>query len=155
MTIPGKNRRLTVRMFPDYAGTVLWFGGPVSYEDSGLTQGLVRALQSWEESYYQSMTPDIEWVSAEAAHRYTAEGNRLAGCVAEELGERYDVAFASYEDGVPGRIFHASGPALNAKAVAAFDALAAAMRTEQEGSGWFAWSPLSGNRFMPPGADDE
>lgn len=155
MTTPERNRPLTVRLFPDYAGTVLWFSGPVRYEDSGLTQGLIRALQSWEESYYHSMTPDIEWVSAEAAHRFTAEGNRLAECVADELGERYDVGFASYEDGVPARIFRASGPARNAEAVAAFDVLTAARQTGGDGSGWYAWAPLSDTSFGPPRNEDE
>ena len=153
-------------MFPDYAGTVLWFGGPVRYEDSGLTQELIHALQSWEESYYHSMTPDFEWVSAEAAHRFTAEGNRLAERLADELGEGYEIGFASYEDDVPARTFHASGPAHNANAVAAFNALAAALQTEVEasdptraaaqrggGSGWYAWAPLSGTPFKPPRAE--
>lgn len=155
MTTPEGNRRLTVRMFPDYAGSVLWFGGPVSYEDSGLTQQLIRALPLWEECYYLSMTQDFEWVSAEAAHRFTAEGNRLAECVADELGERYDVEFASYEDDVPARIFRASGPARNAEAVAAFDTLAATLQTGGDGSGWYAWAPLSDTSFGPRRNENE
>ena len=152
-----------MRMFPDYAGTVLWFGNPIRYEDSGLAQDLIRALRSWEDSYYQSLTPDIDWVSAEAAHRFTAEGNRLARQVADELGEGFEISFASYEEGVPARLFHSSGAAPNANAVAAFNALANApqaggqasylAREEMEqsgGSGWYAYAPLADTSFGPP-----
>ena len=155
MATSERNRRLTVRMFPDYAGTVLWFGGPVSYEDSGLTQPLVRALHSWKERYYLSITQDFEWVSAEAARRFTTEGHRLAECVADELGERYDVEFASHENDVPARIFRASGPASNAKAVAAFDAMTATLQTGGDGSGWYTWAPLSDTSFVPPRNENE
>ncbi|MBD8045379.1 hypothetical protein H9638_16345 [Arthrobacter sp. Sa2BUA2] len=167
MTTPSEGRRITVRMFPDYAGTVLWLGEPVGYERTGLTPELIRALQSWEESYYESLAPGLDWMSVDAAHRFTAEGNRLAGLVADELGERYDVAFTSYEDGAPAGIFHSPGPAGNAKAAAAFDALSAALHAklndedrgqdparQGEATGWYAWSPLSDTSFGPRPQED-
>jgi hypothetical protein len=149
-----------VRMFPDYADTVLWFGDPVPYDESGLTDGLVRELGDWEHSYYDSLTPDEDWKSAELARRFTTEGNRLAGRVAEELGDGYEVQFSSYEPGVPPRRFRGASPALNPRSTAAFAQLAAALAAEREGFGnpndpggqdpeWFAVAPLTGAVFKP------
>jgi hypothetical protein len=150
-----------VRMFPDYADTVLWFGGPVPYDESGLTEGLVRELEDWEQSYYDSLTPDEDWKSAELARQFTAEGNRLAGRVADELGDGLEVEFSSYEPGVPPRRFRGARPALNPRATAAFAKLAAALIAERErfdeaarapggeDSEWFAVAPLTGAIFKP------
>lgn len=131
---------------------------------SGLSRGLVRSLQVWEESYYRSLTPDFGWVSAEAARQFTAEGNRLAQRLADELGPGYEVSFNSYEDGVPGRVFRSSGATPNAEAVAAFSELGAARQikagapgTDLAGKGveWFAWAPLSDTPFPHHKVDGE
>ncbi|MGO4493022.1 hypothetical protein AB4Y86_13180 [Arthrobacter sp. 2YAF22_2] len=168
MKTPAEDRCPTVRMFPDYADTVLWFDDPVDYDLAGLTQGLVRDLRVWEQSYYESLTPDLDWKSAELARRFTVEGNRLARRVADELGDGYEIEFTSYEKNVPARRFRGTGPALNARAAAAFDGLAAARGAEQdeisrartaeqrgENTGWFAYSPLSDTVFKPPRAGRE
>src|SRR5699024_821144 len=53
----------TIRMFPDYADTVLWFGdGPVEYSDTGLTAALIDALQRWEQTFYESRNDDLKFV---------------------------------------------------------------------------------------------
>lgn len=159
MTPKDSGHPVTVRLFPDFAGTVLWMGGPVDYEATGLTSRLIGALQTWEELYYLSLTPDLQWVSAEAARRFTAKGEQLAGCLAEELGEGYQIEFTSYEKtGAPAGVFRSSGPARNADAVARFNALAAALQAQvdegdkarvdrQRGKEWYAWAPLSGDSF--------
>ncbi|MEO9248343.1 hypothetical protein ABDK96_11680 [Citricoccus nitrophenolicus] len=156
-----EGRPLMVRMFPDYADTVVWFGGPVQYDVSGLTEGLVRALEDWEQSYYDSLTTDENWKSAEVARQFTAEGNRLAERVADELGDGYEVQFSSYEPGVLPRRFRGAHPALNPRAAAAFAELAAALTAEQkrsdnaacapggEDSEWFAVAPRTGAIFKP------
>lgn len=150
-----------VRMFPDYADTVLWFGEPIPYGISGLTDGLVRELEAWERSYYDSLTPDEDWKSAELARQFTAAGNRLAGRVADELGDGYEVQFRSYEPDVPPRSFRGKRPGLNPRAAAAFGELAAALNAERErfdeavsapggeGSEWFAVARLTGAVFKP------
>ncbi|MGW9404163.1 hypothetical protein ACWGQ2_09370 [Arthrobacter sp. NPDC055585] len=166
MTTAEGQPRLRIRLFPDYAGTVLWLDEPVSFEVSGLSPELVHSLQAWEESYYRSLTPDFEWVSDGAARLFTAEGNRLAQRLADELGDGYEVSFKSYEDGVPRRIFRSSGAAPNAAAVAAFNKLNGARPAEagRPGSGprptgndagWYAWAPLSDTAFKPPPVDGE
>lgn len=68
-----KGGREVVRMFPDYADSVLWFGGPVEYRFSCLTPELVR--------------------------QFTEEGEHLAHRVADELGDRYEVELKSYTQG--------------------------------------------------------
>ncbi|HRO31757.1 hypothetical protein [Citricoccus sp.] len=154
-------QRPVVRMFPDYADTVLWFGGPVPYDESGLTDGLVRELEDWEQSYYDSLTPDEDWKSAELARQFTAEGNRLAQRVADELGDGYQVQFSTYETGVPPRRFRGTRPVLNPRATAAFGELEAALIAERkrsdnaasapdgDNSEWFAIAPLTGAIFKP------
>lgn len=155
-------------MFPDYAGTVLWFHDPVDYDLAQLSDGLVHDLSRWEQSYYDALTPDFGWKSADLALRFTTEGNRLAQCVADELGEGFEIEFASYEEGVPTRRFRGKGPALNLRASAAFDALAVAVKAEEEEAsraraaarrgespGWFAYSPLSNTVFKPPQAEEQ
>lgn len=153
-------------MFPDYAGTVLWFRDPVGYDLAQLSGGLVHDLARWEQSYYDALTPNIGWKSADLARRFTAEGNRLAQRVADELGDGYEIEFASYEEDVPTRRFRGKGPALNLRASAAFDALAVAVKAEKEETyraraaarrgeshGWVAYSPLSNTVFKPPHAE--
>lgn len=157
----------TVRIFPDYGDTVLWFDGPVDYDVAKLTQALEQELRAWEEFYYQSLTPDFAWKSSELASRYAAEGNRLAQRLADELGEAYEVQFRPYGENAQTRRFR-GGLASNPLAVAAFDALAAAAREDQHriaralasaptgtGTGWFATAPVSGSVFRPPQAGRE
>ncbi len=158
--------RPTVRIFPDYAGTVLWFRDPVVYDLAQLSDVLVHDLSRWEQSYYDALTPDFGWKSANLARRFTTEGNRLAQCVADEVGDGYEIEFASYEEDVPTRRFRGKGPALNLRASAAFDALAVAVKAKkeeasraraarrEENPGWFAYSPLSNTVFKPTQAEE-
>lgn len=158
-----KGQRQVVRMFPDYADTVLWFGGPVAYTSSGLNPELVRDLQDWEQSYYDALTPDLEWKSAELFRQFTQDGSGLARRVAEELGNAYEVELRSHEQGVPPSRFRGTGAITNPSAVAAFDELTVVLRTERnksassaagrsgEVSEWFASAPLPGTTYKPHG----
>lgn len=168
MNSPGGAKCPTVRLFPDYAGTVLWFREPVDYDLAQLSDVLFHDLSRWEQSYYDSLTPDLGWKTADLASRFTAEGNRLAQCVADELGDGYEIEFATYEEEVPTRRVCGKGPALNLRASAAFDALALAVKaSEEEAScaqaaalheespGWLAYSPLSNTVFKLPQAEEQ
>ena len=155
-------KRTVVRLFPDYGDTVLWLDGPINYDVTDLTDDLVNELRDWEQFYYESLTPGFNWKSSDRATKYAAEGHRLAQRVADELGDGYEIEFRSYEENARTHRFRgAQSP--NPRAVAAFDALTAAFRVEQErisraraatargeGTGWYASSPLSGNVFRPP-----
>ncbi|MGN6204491.1 hypothetical protein [Humibacter sp.] len=46
----------TVRVFPDYAGTIIWFTmGPFDYDSARIPQDLRVAMQEWEETYYAGL----------------------------------------------------------------------------------------------------
>ena len=101
-----------VRMFPDYADTVLWFDGPVDYAQCGLSERLIRDLTRWEQGYYDALE-DLEWRTPELAAQFTKDGIRLARQVARELGEDFEVEFRSYENGAGVRRFRGQGPRLS------------------------------------------
>lgn len=146
--------RVLVRMFPDYARTVLWLFGPLPYPDARLTPELTAALQEWETSYYVALTPDDEWQSPTLAAAFTATGNSLDQRLADELGTGFAVEFQSYELLAPRHIFAADSPATNPTAASALAALAAADAAEkarlaaEDSVGWFAHAPLSGTYFI-------
>jgi hypothetical protein len=155
-----------VRMFPDYADTVLWFAGPVDYTECGLSERLIQDLTRWELAYCDALV-DQEWRTPELAAQFTKDGVRLAQQVARELGESFEVEFRSYENGAGVRRFRGKGPG-SPTATAAFGQRAAEMRdgraqlarmkAEDEASGasggWFAYAPKSGAVFRPRSQGD-
>ena len=114
---------IKVRLFPDYAGTVLWLFDPLPYRDAALSSSLTAALQEWEASYYESLTADDEWLSPELAAAFTATGNSLAQKLAEELGAKFAIEFHSYEHGAQRRLFSSEVSATNLAAASALMAL--------------------------------
>lgn len=159
----------TVRMFPDYADTVLWLVYPVDYEDTALSPGLIRELEAWERSYYESLDADFNWKSAEDVRAFTKTGIDLAGQVANQLGEEFAVEFASYEHAAPTYTVQSRRRADNEEASAAFSTIVAEMKAEDERAAqllaeagpnaeWTAFAPLSGDVFTPdcqtPRAED-
>jgi len=113
-----------VRLMPDYAGTVLWCPHPVAYAATELDPALVADLIRWEIDYYDALTDDFGWRSAELAGAFTATGIRLAMRLAVQLGSGFDIEFATYEAGVATRRFRSECPADNPRATSAFAALA-------------------------------
>jgi len=112
-----------VRLYPDYAGTVLWLAGPVGYADSLLDPALVDDLLRWEISYYDALDADFRWRSPALSTAFTESGCRLALRLAVELGDGFDIEFASYEPGVATRRFRSDSAADNPRAAAALAAL--------------------------------
>ena len=114
--------RTVVRVFPDYADTVLWFApGPVSYEESHLTEGLVAEMVKWEATYYANLTDLFEWREEADLLAFDEEGLRLANRLAEELGDAVEVDYLNHREGVlkPVRV-RGTGNGTNAAARAAF-----------------------------------
>lgn len=157
--VDDSGERGVVRMFPDYANTVVWFNGPVDYEDSGLSPDLVLALEAWEQAHYDGLTSNFTRRPSPLAQSHQAEGDRLAARVADELGSGYEVEHGY----TPPRRFRSRHDRSDTPAAAAFDALAAAQPSIDErlayliandkstGSGWSAHTPLSGGTFTPDG----
>jgi len=113
-----------VRLFPDYAGSVLWFPEPVDYGASLLDDALVTDLIRWEIGYYDALDADFDWQSPALARAFTADGVALALRLAVQLGAGFDIEFASYETGVATRRFRSQFAADNPQAAAAFTELA-------------------------------
>lgn len=115
-----------VRLFPDYAESVIWFSGPVAYEQTRLDADLVADLRAWDASYYAGLT-DHEWSSPELAARHLRAGARLARRVADQIGDAFEV---EHDLGSTHRRVRAAGPACNPAAAAAFHEMAERARAE-------------------------
>ncbi len=148
----GAYLRTVVRVFPDYANTVLWFvGGPVDYADAKVTDSLAADMRAWEESYYESLNDAMAWRSLELEGRHAAEGLRLARLLADELGDAFEVEV--WAEGAKEKVrILGQHPGSNPAAVAAFRGRAAESDAEDErirqlrGSGatfgWTAYTPV-------------
>ncbi len=111
-------RSEVVRMFPDYAGTVLWYGGgPVDYEDARLPAGLVADLEAWDAAYDGGLDGEMEWRSRDLEKAHAARGAELARRVAEALGSAFVI------QGTGGKA-RSDRPPTSPEAAAAFTALA-------------------------------
>ena len=80
-----------VRLFPDYAGTVIWFIGPIAYGETRLDAGLVADLQAWEASYYAGLTSDYSWRSPDVEAHF----NKLGAGLARRLPTRSGISSRS------------------------------------------------------------
>jgi hypothetical protein len=113
-----------VRLFPDYAESVVWFPSPVDYAGTGLDEDLLTDLRRWEASYYDSLD-DYEWRSGDLKRAFEAEGGRLGHRLSEALGPEFVVE-------VGGRRLRSRRPAKSPRAADAFRAIAAAEREKRE-----------------------
>ncbi|HEX8488957.1 MAG TPA: hypothetical protein VF642_10480, partial [Propionibacteriaceae bacterium] len=114
-----------VHVYPDYAESCLWLSVPVDYALTGLSDDLVDQLKAWEQSYYDGLTSDLAWRSAEAEDAFSAVGRRLGRLLARELGDGFEVEVSSTR--IRGR-----GPASNPRAEAAFRRLADERRLAED-----------------------
>jgi hypothetical protein len=87
-----------VRVFPDHAGSVIWFSEPLPYRETRLTQDLVALLEDWEGQYYAALDPDLRWRPSVSLHDFSARGLDLARAVSTELGPSFAVEYRSFED---------------------------------------------------------
>lgn len=124
---PSEYATSVVRLFPDYAGTVIWFIGPIAYGETRLDAGLVADLQAWEASYYAGLTSDYSWRSPDVEAHFNKLGAGLARRLADQIGDQFQVQYAFDE---AHRRVRAAGAARNPKAAAAFQQLADQARAE-------------------------
>jgi hypothetical protein len=120
-----------VRVFPDYAKTVIWFGGPFSYPETGLSDALIERMKAWEDSYYAALTDDLKWRSVEESERFDAEGMELAHELAVEIGPDFEVEYRSFATAVVTTQLSGRGSASNPAAQQAFSARAEMSRAER------------------------
>lgn len=116
-----------IRLFPDYAESVIWFPAPVAYEETRLDAPLITELQAWEASYYVGLTPNQSWRSPELETRFHTDGVRLARLLADQLGDHFQV---EYDHGDVHHRIRGAGLAQNPDAAGAFQRLADAARDQ-------------------------
>ncbi|TIH36138.1 hypothetical protein [Subtercola vilae] len=114
--------RSVVRVFPDYADTVLWFApGPVAYEDAHLTKELEARMKAWENSYYAALTELFEWQKGFDVVAFDRRGLGLATSLADELGDALGVEYRNHQDGGQEAVtLRGAGEGTNPAARAAF-----------------------------------
>ena len=117
-----------IRLFPDYADSVVWFRSPVPYEETQFDAQLIAELRAWDASYYAGLTSDYEWRTPELAAQFYVEGARLARQVADQVGDDFEV---EHDLGETHRRVRGAGPARNPDAAAAFRCLADAARVQR------------------------
>ena len=152
MTERSQDGRLIVRVFPDYAGTVLWSGGAVDYEEAHLSQALEDDLRAWETFHRSRLDPDRATHASQDEYDFAVTGRALAGRLSDELGRGVEVHLI-----VEGRqVFRSAEAPINPRAAKAFHARAerqaaqARALIEKVGGGrWYAYNPVSGSRFYP------
>lgn len=151
---------IRLRIFPDYANTVLWLFGPVPCTDAALSPELAADMAAWEESHYASLDSNESWKSASGAAQFTASGRGLAERLAAELGGEFEVEFHSHDIGSRREVFHGGSAPGNPTAAAAFHGIVAAGKEKrvrlaallsEGGVGFFAYAPLSAEVFNPGG----
>lgn len=122
--------RSAVRIFPDYAGTVIWFTeGPVDYAESGVSRELVEAMEAWESDFYRGIDDYQRWVSAAAQRDHAIRGVEIARRFSAEIGDIVDVEVADPRGGE--LRMQAAGAGTNPAAVAAFRAMIERSETDE------------------------
>ena len=121
-----------VRLAPEEDGDVIWFTGPVSLEDSNLSEDLIREVEEWERFFHSHLKHGQYVVVAESMPHFKEEGIRLARRLANEIGSTFVVEFVPDERHPSPRRFRSAGRPTNAAAARVFSALAA----QDENDGW-------------------
>jgi hypothetical protein len=125
MDDPGEYLRSVVRVFPDYADSVIWFApGPVPYEEAHVSTELRDAMIAWEQAWYDGLSDGFHFSSPAVSHSLAVEGHRLATLLSDELGDNFEVEFRSDEVDAGDRRRRGSGSGTNPAAVAAFRRMA-------------------------------
>jgi hypothetical protein len=144
--------RLIVRLFPDYAGTVLWLTDPVHYEEAHLSNQLENDLRAWDRFCRSRLDPDLSEHAPSDVHEFAITGIALARRLADELGLGVEIHLIH-----EGRqVFRSSNPPTNSRAAQTLHTRAEQRAAEARavierlgGRGWYAYAPLSGSRFEP------
>lgn len=147
-----------LRMFPDYADTVLWINDPIDYVHTGLSTALIEELNSWEQSFYDSLNRNYEFASRGLEEKHTRAGIALAQKVASEIGSDFIVEYDAAASLSEPTHYQCPGTASNKHAAASFQKLFKDVRREEKrmakimkNGPLYAYAPLSGQVFDPSG----
>lgn len=147
-----------IRMFPDYADTVLWLDGPIDYGDTGLSTGLIVELQAWEQLFYDSLNRNYDFRSRGLEARFTREGIHLAELISTEIGSGHIIEYLGAQSLNHPVLFQCPGTAANPAAATCFDDLVEAklraardMQEILKDEPLYAYAPLSESVFDPHG----
>jgi hypothetical protein len=149
-TVASDDEYSVIRIFPDFADSVMWFIiGPVSYDESCISETLRHDMEAWESHYYKAMGNDLVWRSRDDERYHAAEGRRLAGGLSVEVGRAFEVEY--FDEGDRKVRMRSDEPATNERAARAFDGIRAAhlelvariTREAEAGAtfGWYAEGP--------------
>jgi hypothetical protein len=143
--------REAVRVFPDYANSVIWYDmvGPVPYEETHLSAGLIDDMEAWEAKYYAILDESYEFASRQLESDHITQGLVIARALSEEIGDVLPVEADVLGGGKTH--FLTPGAGTNTEARAAF----LEMRTEaEEHDAGIAAMLRSGARFdIRPSSD--
>ena len=157
MPTPEEYLRSVVRVFPDYAGTVLWFApGPVDYEDAHLSPELTLAMRAWEKLFDEYLSYGAPRSGLDET-AWDEEGLRLCRALADELGNLVGVEYHSAQEGAKKIVVRGIGNGTNPEARAAFQAMIAESEREEarfeqlkaEGH-TFTWTPFKSTEGNAP-----
>lgn len=145
------NEYSLIRLFPDYADSVIWFiVGPLSYEESGVSTKLRQDMEAWETHYYEMVDTDFTWRSREDQNYHAEEGRRLAERLSAEVGRAFEVEYFDQRDRKVQ--VRSDKPATNEAAEAAFTRVGAWHRSlferidrEAAAGASFGWFPSQPN----------
>lgn len=147
-----------IRMFPDYADTVLWLDGPIDYEGTGLSTGLIAELQAWEKLFYDSLNRNYAFRSRGLEAKFTREGIHLAELISTEIGSGHIIEYLGAQSLNHPVLFQCPGTAANPAAAECFDDLvedklrsARDMQEILKDGPLYAYAPLSDSVFDPRG----
>ena len=130
MTPLGGDATEVVRLFHGWASSAIWFPGPLSYDDSDLSPGLIKDLAAWDEDYYAGLSGQDDQRSESERQASARLGVQLARRLAGEIGDEFLVEVDS-ADSEERRRFRAPGPARNPEAASTFRRLVAETRSER------------------------
>lgn len=147
-----------LRMFPDYADTVLWINEPIDYSLTGMSAALIDELTAWEQSFYESLNRDYAFISRGLEEKFARSGVALAKKVASEIGSDFVVEYYGAVMLNEPTHYQCPGTASNKHASASFQKLFKDVRREEKrmaklikNGPLYAFAPLSGQVFDPSG----
>lgn len=82
-----------IRLESGYENEVIWFPGPVAYEESNLSSDLIKNLQWWHRRIEGATTPSDHFGPFSGPMGIADAGHMFAAQLAEEVGQGFEIEF--------------------------------------------------------------